>query len=789
MSAAKALVAWAIVSLFAFLPSAATAQSVQTKYAVNVTLDDPLNVRTEPLGKTILVSLQRDAIVSATGNHKNIDGAFWLEIDYGPIRGWVNKRFLRETTEAVSKPPTVDPNVETFTVRYTLDWTLQTLNPSLLESRGFTHPVGVVVRAFDGDNPKLTKLNEGDIIISINGIQIPDGFAFLAMLDALSAGQPVRLRLIRGTKEIIVTEPVRDTGGMLVHAMPADIGEVLLFADQALANAVTLAKAGRHEESEAMLLEARSRFQGYRWDNGGRPYSLKDHSIKFAAREGQLARLLALVAASRSDPETAANYANEGQSRIFSILSANRNQPFVRTYNKSLYEFSGVDDGSLGRAVAVGDGGLALVGDPPINISAKHLSDGDIIIVPLIGDGSDFVIVIVKNKDDTGSAAIVHIPDASENLRRLVYGADGRGGWAADYKNQFASRTDHAAATAWTNAITAIGQQLWNMFWKPILEVLPDKPTRNDTRMFILPASDLASLPLGLAMDPRTNTRLIDRYVIATIPNLNVLALGNAALAADQARVMSVINPTSDLKFTELEGALVQSAFADRHPLVLTGPNATLDAVSNGFKTHTIWHFAGHGFFDVADFRRSGLILSDQQVLSVQHLFDMKALPSPPRMVILSACESGLYERDQDPNAFFGLPNAILALGAGGVLSTQWLVDDLATALLVSRFAELLTKGTPPATALRNAQIWLRDGTAADFIAYVEKRTAQGDFGQTNPSLLVKALEAGGARTKTASRFAAIRAAVDNNQPHTPAHRIKPFDHPYYWGAFVYNGQ
>jgi CHAT domain len=59
-----------------------------------------------------------------------------------------------------------------------------------------------------------------------------------------------------------------------------------------------------------------------------------------------------------------------------------------------------------------------------------------------------------------------------------------------------------------------------------------------------------------------------------------------------------------------------------------------------------------------------------------------------PRLVVLSACETGLYDTSNNPDDFVGLPATFMQLGAAGVIATLWQVDDLATALLMAKVYE-----------------------------------------------------------------------------------------------------
>ena len=86
------------------------------------------------------------------------------------------------------------------------------------------------------------------------------------------------------------------------------------------------------------------------------------------------------------------------------------------------------------------------------------------------------------------------------------------------------------------------------------------------------------------------------------------------------------------------------------------------------------------------------------------------------RLVVLSACETGLIEFQQAPDKSLGLPAGFLEGGAPGMIGTLWAVNDLSTALLMEEFYRRhIEQKQGIAQALRGAQRWLRDGTARDF--------------------------------------------------------------------------
>lgn len=119
--------------------------------------------------------------------------------------------------------------------------------------------------------------------------------------------------------------------------------------------------------------------------------------------------------------------------------------------------------------------------------------------------------------------------------------------------------------------------------------------------------------------------------------------------------------------------------------MVLAWAQATPESVLAALKGKTYWHFASHGTFSWRDARQSALVMHGREALSVGRLLETDGL-GRPRLVVLSACETGLYDIARNPHEFIGLPGAFAALGAVGVLSKLWPVDDTATALLIARF-------------------------------------------------------------------------------------------------------
>jgi CHAT domain-containing protein len=112
----------------------------------------------------------------------------------------------------------------------------------------------------------------------------------------------------------------------------------------------------------------------------------------------------------------------------------------------------------------------------------------------------------------------------------------------------------------------------------------------------------------------------------------------------------------------------------------------------------------------------SSLTLANDDPLYLSDIFAELVIDSN-RLVVLSACESGLSDLRGATEEFIGLPTGFLLAGANGVVSSLWKVEDAATSLLMSRFYEFHRGDRhSPQRALREAQKWLRSLTAQDLM-------------------------------------------------------------------------
>jgi CHAT domain-containing protein len=134
-------------------------------------------------------------------------------------------------------------------------------------------------------------------------------------------------------------------------------------------------------------------------------------------------------------------------------------------------------------------------------------------------------------------------------------------------------------------------------------------------------------------------------------------------------------------------------------------------------------HFACHGFSEPGNEIGGRLLLAGDDQLSIQDLIDGRL--SGCRLATASACQSGHYTTSAPPDEFTGLPAGFLQAGAACTVVSLWPVYDEATALLMTRFYELLDPHSrnpgsqQPITALRQARTWLRHLTEQEANTFI----------------------------------------------------------------------
>jgi CHAT domain-containing protein len=195
------------------------------------------------------------------------------------------------------------------------------------------------------------------------------------------------------------------------------------------------------------------------------------------------------------------------------------------------------------------------------------------------------------------------------------------------------------------------------------------------------------------------------------------------------------------------------------------GPAADSDFLRSAAPGATHLHLACHGSAGMLDSSQAGVWLADG-LLGAEEIAE---LGLQARVSIVSACQGATPDINALPEEASSTATAFLAAGSASVVAALWPVDDIATALLMVKFHELLV-GHPdqPVQALRGAQLWLRDLTEAE----------EGAFAAAHPEI------AGHLR----ARAAAGRAPGRRGHVGSSAAAVCPYPHPYFWAAFIVAG-
>ncbi|WP_189799426.1 CHAT domain-containing protein [Tateyamaria sp. syn59] len=388
-----------------------------------------------------------------------------------------------------------------------------------------------------------------------------------------------------------------------------------------------------------------------------------------------------------------------------------------------------------------------------------NVGPGELLVVPIIGTVLDPGGLILVRNDRT---TFVEAPGLTrEAIRDLVDPPRtplASVSWFEAYRQNWLAPLP--GRPPFSDPFPTLRDRLGEMIAEPLFAALQDG--RPDS-ISLLPDGVLGALPWWLARDPASGQSIHD------------IAVPQTRLVSSDTSASQIAAPLNTAAWIDVDGAGAP-AFAGLESALLTGLFSTADhpsaqlsrmerqvrspgTLAAAFDGKSVLHLSSHGSYDWARPNRSGLLLGgDVGTLTVRQLLNME-LDRPPALVVLSACETGLGSSTLGTD-FVGLPSTFLEMGARDVVGSLWPVDDVATALLLNAFYSRLLEGTAPATALHEAQTWLRDATRDTLISQIN----------TALPLLPRA-----SLPQIAERVAFLRALpVDET----------PYAEPFYWAGF-----
>jgi CHAT domain-containing protein len=250
-------------------------------------------------------------------------------------------------------------------------------------------------------------------------------------------------------------------------------------------------------------------------------------------------------------------------------------------------------------------------------------------------------------------------------------------------------------------------RELYDLLMRPVEADLA--ASKVETLVFVLDGV-LRNVPMAALYDGKSY--LVEKYRIALTPGLQLLSpkplnatkIGALVLGLDQAQSNFSALPYVKTEIQKIQKILpTQTLYNDR----FTNNNfqTTVNDVS-----YPIVHLATHGQFgNKAD---DTFILTWKGKLKINALSDILKTgeltrSQPLELLVLSACETA----KGDGRSALGLAGVAVRSGARSTVATLWRVNDEASAVLMGRFYEELSKiGTTKiskAEALRRAQLSL----------------------------------------------------------------------------------
>ena len=311
-------------------------------------------------------------------------------------------------------------------------------------------------------------------------------------------------------------------------------------------------------------------------------------------------------------------------------------------------------------------------------------------------------------------------------------------------------------------SIAALSPLIGEHLLRPLADWLHGRGASGVT---LVPAGLFGLMPLHAIAWSGTGSNLrslIDDFDVTYAPSarLQRACMNRASQrTGDPIQFVGIANPlphSSPLPGAELEIELVQARVRSGNSLILKGEQATKQRVVDVLPFATHVHFACHAGAQLfAPLLSAAVSLSCEEELSA---LEVARIEIPARLVVASACQTGVLQSYEEVDESLGLASAFLAAGAAGVVSALWEVDDFATALIISKFYEaMFDSNKAPATALREAQLWIRDADDDVIDTYASSR-------------------------------APLRALRDRRHAPVAPAESAPYSAPSIWAAFVFSG-
>jgi hypothetical protein len=252
----------------------------------------------------------------------------------------------------------------------------------------------------------------------------------------------------------------------------------------------------------------------------------------------------------------------------------------------------------------------------------------------------------------------------------------------------FTSRNEASLLATTTDSL----RSLYRLLVAPVQDLLAGI---EDASLAVIPHRSLHRVPFHILHDG--TGYLCEQRTITLMPG--TARVRPPAAVPPPARRGTLIFAVPDLLAPSIAAEARTLAAVMPEARLVLGRDASLQRLREELPGPAVLHLACHGLYRAANPLFSALRLGDRWI-SAAEILD---LDLGGALVTLSACESGRSAADSAEPV--GLAWAFLAAGASGVVVSQWLVDDDATAALMAGMYAGLAEGLVPAEALRRAQL------------------------------------------------------------------------------------
>lgn len=388
-----------------------------------------------------------------------------------------------------------------------------------------------------------------------------------------------------------------------------------------------------------------------------------------------------------------------------------------------------------------------------LNAEARRIVNaqpGTVLIYPLVlKDKLQFLLAL-----KSGEGAVTFRPFETQVTAEQLYKT------IQTFRTQLSEATPAGVPITDHATVKATSQQLYNWLIKPLE---PELNHANIKHLVFAPDSTTRYIPLAALFDGQRY--LIERYSITTItaasqtdtqetvpqPTSNQPLL----LAMGASKFQGL--PSLDNVPTELDLIVKTNSAQDTqgvypgHEFLNTA--FAYETLKQNLKGHRILHLATHGMFRPGRPEDSYLVSGRGDKLTTALIDQLGNYGlGNVHLVVLSACETAVGDRDSDGIEIPGISYFFLKNEVKSVLASLWSVNDASTSLLMQQFYQNLRSQTK-AEALRQAQQALLSGQV----------TANG---------------------------ATVRSEIEvSSATRTRATDASPeFSHPYYWAPFILIG-